>query len=89
MLGPSILTAYTETMLTYVPLIVVYIVIEAHHRARSHDAFTIWTLFDIICDLHPKLMSATEHPEERRDSALDLACSVPASRVPPRAAGTL
>ena len=41
----------------------VYIVIEAHHRAATAEAATLWTLINKVCELHPTLTTAVGRPE--------------------------
>ena len=42
---------------------VVYIVIEAHHRAATIEASTLWMLINKVCELHPTLTTALGRPE--------------------------
>jgi hypothetical protein len=42
---------------------IVYIVIEAHHRAATREAEGLWQLIGKVCEVHPKLMTAVHFPE--------------------------
>jgi len=47
----------------FVLLIVVYILIETYHRAATSEAVSLWKLVNRVCELHPRLSTATEYPE--------------------------
>ncbi|MCJ1382447.1 hypothetical protein MMC17_005560 [Xylographa soralifera] len=36
----------------------VYVIIEAHHRAATAEAVSLWAIINRVCELHPKLMAA-------------------------------
>jgi hypothetical protein len=42
---------------------VVYVIIEAHHRATTSEASSLWTLINKVCSVHPKLIAAPERPD--------------------------
>lgn len=50
-------------LLTFFVRVVVYVVVEAHHRATTNEASALWQLIDQVCGLHPKLVAAKECPE--------------------------
>lgn len=42
---------------------VVYVIIEAHHRATTHEAFSLWVVINKVCTIHPKLVSPPKRPD--------------------------
>lgn len=44
-------------------ILVVYVIIEAHHRATSAEASSLWILIDKICVTHPKLRTFSKRPD--------------------------
>ena len=36
----------------------VYLIIEAHHRAATAEAVSLWAIINKVCELHPRLMAA-------------------------------
>ncbi|MCJ1434793.1 hypothetical protein MMC27_004163 [Xylographa pallens] len=36
----------------------VYVIIEAHHRAATAEAVSLWAIINKVCELHPRLMAA-------------------------------
>lgn len=50
-------------LLRTVSVSVVYVIIEAHHRATTPEADALWTLIEKVCRVHPKLVSALERPD--------------------------
>jgi hypothetical protein len=42
---------------------VVYVIIEAHHRAADPDVSSLWILINKVCKVHPKLIAAAERPD--------------------------
>ena len=35
----------------------VYVIVEAHHRAATAEAVSLWAIINRVCELHPKLMA--------------------------------
>ncbi|MCJ1285456.1 hypothetical protein MMC26_004796 [Xylographa opegraphella] len=36
----------------------VYVIVEAHHRAATAEAVSLWATINRVCELHPRLMAA-------------------------------
>jgi pimeloyl-ACP methyl ester carboxylesterase len=52
-------------LLKQIRLSVVYVIIEAHHRATTPQASSLWDVIDKVCKVHPKLKAAPKGPDKK------------------------